>query len=258
MRPGGDLLGQRPRRDIEIAPPGVPTNHATPTSFFIASEHMLENESPEDVGDVSESTFGVESLQETVFSERLKDDGGKNDREGRNNNKHENRRRSTLKPATYDQDSCTETNKSTSQHRVNDGSPSDTNFLRTSPPSVSESLTSLSQASQLQGISPPGSPKSNSTRSFRHSDEESTDETGSQAIVSSGEDDNEYPSEIIDSSPQLIMPSIKMPSRRPFTDRGKCIGRLKILIAGDSGKYSRHLASRFFAKRCRSWQDISH
>ncbi|KAL2181880.1 Septin-domain-containing protein [Thermothelomyces heterothallicus CBS 202.75] len=37
------------------------------------------------------------------------------------------------------------------------------------------------------------------------------------------------------SAPQLIMPSIKMPSRRPFTDDGKRMGRLKVLIAGDSG-----------------------
>jgi len=31
------------------------------------------------------------------------------------------------------------------------------------------------------------------------------------------------------------MPSIKMPSRRPFTETGKALGRLKVLIAGDSG-----------------------
>lgn len=37
------------------------------------------------------------------------------------------------------------------------------------------------------------------------------------------------------SAPQLIMPSIKMPSRRPFTNEGKHMGRLKVLIAGDSG-----------------------
>ncbi|RVD87734.1 uncharacterized protein DFL_001946 [Arthrobotrys flagrans] len=36
-------------------------------------------------------------------------------------------------------------------------------------------------------------------------------------------------------STQFIMPTIKMPSRRPFTSRGKEIGRLKILVAGDSG-----------------------
>ncbi|OTB17926.1 hypothetical protein K445DRAFT_315663 [Daldinia sp. EC12] len=37
------------------------------------------------------------------------------------------------------------------------------------------------------------------------------------------------------SAPQLVMPSIKMPSRRPFTETGKNLGRLKVLFAGDSG-----------------------
>lgn len=35
-------------------------------------------------------------------------------------------------------------------------------------------------------------------------------------------------------APQLVMPSLKMPSRRPFTENGKNMGRLKILVAGDS------------------------
>ncbi|KAK9417121.1 hypothetical protein SUNI508_09139 [Seiridium unicorne] len=37
------------------------------------------------------------------------------------------------------------------------------------------------------------------------------------------------------SAPQLVMPSIKMPSRRPFTEIGKSLGRLKVLCAGKSG-----------------------
>ncbi|KAF3012171.1 hypothetical protein E8E14_005998 [Neopestalotiopsis sp. 37M] len=36
------------------------------------------------------------------------------------------------------------------------------------------------------------------------------------------------------SAPQLVMPSIKMPSRRPFTATGKSLGRLKVLCAGAS------------------------
>lgn len=40
------------------------------------------------------------------------------------------------------------------------------------------------------------------------------------------------------SAPQLVMPSIKMPSRRPFTEEGKNMGRLKVLLAGDSGKHT--------------------
>jgi hypothetical protein len=37
-------------------------------------------------------------------------------------------------------------------------------------------------------------------------------------------------------APQLIMPEITIPSRRPFTERGKRTGKLKVLIAGDSGR----------------------
>ncbi|KAI0145406.1 hypothetical protein GGR57DRAFT_301857 [Xylariaceae sp. FL1272] len=36
-------------------------------------------------------------------------------------------------------------------------------------------------------------------------------------------------------APQLIMPSINMPSRRPYTETGKSLGRLKILVAGPAG-----------------------
>jgi hypothetical protein len=64
------------------------------------------------------------------------------------------------------------------------------------------------------------------------------DDIASQAIVSSGDEDHDIGSELIDSgsAPQLVMPSIRMPSRRPFTERGKNMGRLKVLIAGDSGE----------------------
>lgn len=87
--------------------------------------------------------------------------------------------------------------------------------------------------------SAPSSPKSTSTRSLRKSDEGSlSDDTGSQAIVSSGEEEPEISSPMADSAPQLIMPSIRMPSRRPFTQRGKGIGRMKILVAGNQGETS--------------------
>lgn len=109
------------------------------------------------------------------------------------------------------------------------------------PIPTSQPLTPLFLASPADGSSLPSSPKSTSTRSFKQLDEESAlDETGSQAITSGGEDDLflEMPSEIQDSAPQLIMPSIKMPSRRPFTQRGKEMGRFKVLIAGGTGKAS--------------------
>lgn len=62
----------------------------------------------------------------------------------------------------------------------------------------------------------------------------------SENAISSDEDYEPFRQEVsslVDSgnAPQLVMPSIQMPSRRPFTEVGKSIGRLKVLVAGDSG-----------------------
>lgn len=65
-----------------------------------------------------------------------------------------------------------------------------------------------------------------------------SEEVASQALSMSVDLEPEMPASMMDSgsAPQLIMPSIKMPSRRPFTEEGKRMGRLKVLVAGDSGK----------------------
>ncbi|KAI2626706.1 Septin-domain-containing protein [Hypoxylon sp. NC1633] len=57
------------------------------------------------------------------------------------------------------------------------------------------------------------------------------------AVTSDDEPLEQEPSSMLDSgsAPQLVMPSIRMPSRRPFTEIGKSLGRLKVLFAGDSG-----------------------
>lgn len=82
----------------------------------------------------------------------------------------------------------------------------------------------------------PSSPKSVSSRSLQKSDEENnSDDAASQAIASSEDDEENQAAAIQDSQPELIMPSIKMPSRRPFTDRGKRMGRFKIMVAGHKG-----------------------
>lgn len=98
----------------------------------------------------------------------------------------------------------------------------------------SQPLTPLLFGSSAEG-SISSSPKSVSARLIPHGEEESTvDELGSQAIIFSREEE-ESPSDIRDSAPQLIMPSIKMPSRRPFTTTGKEMGRIKIMVAGGKG-----------------------
>ncbi|KAK7538749.1 uncharacterized protein J3D65DRAFT_343483 [Phyllosticta citribraziliensis] len=84
----------------------------------------------------------------------------------------------------------------------------------------------------------PSTPKSVSLRSLRLSDDDSqADEAASQALASSEDEDDEdkQEQEDGDSIPQLVMPSIQMPTRRPFTDRGKNLGKLKVLVAGGAG-----------------------
>ena len=83
----------------------------------------------------------------------------------------------------------------------------------------------------------PSTPKSVSLQSLKLSDEESAvDDAASQAIASSSEEEDEdtQHGEFM-SFPQLVMPSIQMPTRRPFTDKGKALGKLKVLVAGESG-----------------------
>jgi len=127
-----------------------------------------------------------------------------------------------------------------------DDAPSYSPFSRASPFSQSPaSLTSQIQppASRpmtpiMLGTSCIGSAGSD-TSSRRHSITSSISDHG---ITNDQEQDGQQlagdlPSAMLGSNsvPQLIMPSIKMPSRRPFTETGKNYGRLKILLAGPSG-----------------------
>lgn len=238
MRPGADVLGRRPRKDLDAA--GLTSTaglaHNVPTSFRMVSEDELESSSAKASGPGSDSTFGVRSLQETISEAsppiKTEDDDEEDDEDVGNG--HEGRRRSTLRPRPKTRDSS---RGSVEQAPVNTGNSSPYNPSQADhlAPSMSQSFASLSSQAPLSSM--PSSPKSFSNRSFRPSDEDSMDEGGSQAIASSEDDDVEpqHLSSMQDSAPQLIMPSIKMPSRRPFTERGKSLGRLKVLIAGDSG-----------------------
>ncbi|KAG6364498.1 hypothetical protein INS49_006099 [Diaporthe citri] len=93
--------------------------------------------------------------------------------------------------------------------------------------------SNLSQPMTPLMLATPGSPSAISdsmSASF-------SEEIASQALSLSQDLEAMETSEMMDSgsAPQLVMPSIKMPSRRPFTDGGRRIGRLKVLVAGDSG-----------------------
>ena len=266
MRPGGDLLRRRSQKDLDasaLSSTSTLTNNV-PTSFRMASEEDLGASSGNPTGSGSDSTFGVRSLQETIHSASPPMETEDYAEESEDvEDGHEGRRRSTLRPRpkVRTRDSS---RGSIERAPINTGDSSPYNPSQPDQlaPSMTQSFASLSSQAPLSSI--PSSPKSSSNRSFRPSDEDSMDEGGSQAIASSEDDDVVAQSQrsMQDSAPQLIMPSIKMPSRRPFTKRGKSLGRLKVLIAGDSGMRTRHpgCPSDFtmLIKTYRCRQDVAH
>ena len=239
MRPsaGGDTLARSRKASFanpEATTPTASLGHGAPTSFFIASESMLEGPEGTSPSAGSNSTFGVQSLEETIEGIGPQANDEEEDESSKEHG-HERRRRSTIKDKTYchrgvSLDSLREASAISSTS----SSPPRSREQRQSPSDISQPSTPVSFASLTQGISFPSSPKSTSTRSLPHSDEESMGDGGSQAIASSGDEDVDGPSVTQENAPQLIMPSIRMPSRRPFTERGRNMGRLKILLAGDS------------------------
>lgn len=110
-------------------------------------------------------------------------------------------------------------------------------------------FTPLHLQSPGSASTPISSPQSGSLRSFRLSDEDSlADDAASRAILSSGDEEEEEAVEYLQhmnvsqgEAPQLVMPSINMPVRRPFTEKGKEVGKLKILVAGSKGELHRDL-----------------
>ena len=41
------------------------------------------------------------------------------------------------------------------------------------------------------------------------------------------------------SFPQLVMPKVNMPRRKAFTETGRTMGKLKVMVVGDSGNTHR-------------------
>lgn len=217
-----DFLPSPPRKPSSADPPvSSCSESAAPTSFFLAREI------PDDLPSSRDSTYGVQSLEDTIsladVSLNVKDDSCRpNSDECYDAN---SRRRTTLKPSDF-------------LHHVDRlDVPSSKSMLRASP-GPSRPLTPFGLPDDPSSL--PSSPKSSSTRSFKPMDDLSiTDEISSQALASNSEEEGTPEMGdhfgIGDSSSQLIMPSIRMPSRRPFTDKGKTFGRFKLLVTGAKG-----------------------
>lgn len=183
-----------------------------------------------------DSTYGVRSLAETL-EEAFGQDG-----------------ESTAFAATATETRSSSPQRPTHRTRKSSSDASETSLARRtmihrrkrsrgslspSPSNANLDMLSPFPASSMQSPS-----RSVSVTSLRSSDGVPED-TMSQAVVSDGDEDDAGDEQIgaaesLMSFPQLVMPSIQMPERRPFTAKGRAMGRLKVLIAGPEGTY-RHL-----------------
>jgi hypothetical protein len=222
-----DFLPSPPRKPSPADPPAPSCSEsAAPTSFFLAREMH------DDLSASRDTTYGVQSLEETIntadFSLGVKDDAYRRDSNVNECYDANSRRRTTLRPSDF-------------LHHIDRTDTPLSKSLPRASPGPSRPLTPFGLADEPSSL--PSSPKSTSTRSFKPIDDLSiTDEISSQALASSGDEedvpemgDRFHHHGVGDNSSQLIMPSIRMPSRRPFTDKGKNFGRFKILVAGSKG-----------------------
>lgn len=232
MRPVPDLSHLPQKSRFDRSSPFLDSRVTTPSSFFLSrSPHASDQEpgSPsDDSEDQKESMYGVQSLGDTLSRSemtansprRLSADDWPADSPLQEHSaldeSQSSQRRSTLKAFSID--------------------------LRGSPLQPTTSDTASRPLTPLNPEEPsslPSSPKSISNRSLRPLDDVSiTDEINSQVLGSADEEEKSRASPHLGpaGASQLIMPSLKMPSRRPFTERGKAMGRFKILLAGEPGK----------------------
>ena len=205
--------------------------HPPQMTYFLTDEKSIGESQPSPSPsphllprDPKNSTYGVESFETTMSS--LSQDQNDQDSHLRSPTRHKkkNSGQSITKQTEEDLAAAPSTDVS--------GSASPFQVRRPSQTTISRPFTPLSFGSQAPPslLSSPGSRRNSDAGSLE-------DDATSQAIMSSGDEEREMGSQLMDSgsAPQLVMPSIKMPSRRPFTERGKNMGRLKVLIAGDSG-----------------------
>lgn len=223
-------------RDNDLTPLG--NRHQPPQmTYFLADEKSMEASlsSASTIQprhrEPKSSTYGVESLETTISSLSIDSDEGE-DRvgEARHNwKKHLGQQIS--RKSEDDLESMGSPSLKSFGDISRNASPS--HHRRPSQTMGSRPYTPLSFGSPAPRsiLSSPDSRRNSDAGSYM-------DDIASQAIMSSGEEEGNTESALMDSgsAPQLVMPSIKMPSRRPFTESGKNMGRLKVLVAGDSGR----------------------
>lgn len=233
MRPNGGFEGTSSlSRKSSNDPQSIPSSH--PASFFLARESDLVRTVSNTSTSLTQESSPVKTLKETIEERNRR--SSITSKNASQSGRSVSRRRSTIKPRSIEE--------LRQEALCQPSGPTPPSIVPTQEPSL------------------PSSPKSISSRSFQKSDDELTqDESGSQVIASSESEggDDEQSQSIQDSAPQLIMPSIRMPSRRPFTPRGKQLGRFKLMVAGSKGNFSclHHWVKSSNLASLRVWKNIS-
>ncbi|CAK1354333.1 hypothetical protein CB0940_01802 [Cercospora beticola] len=232
---------------------------AGPATFFLKTEKELEQASQrgrkksrsvssadeqEDtpVGSMAESSFGVQSLDEAINEGSLSRTISNSSTQSSNSHSEASPPRGKKRKSG---NRVHPTILATGKRIISDGSSAVASPTALHDPSkhllfrrhsgtsanMSAPLTPIKLSPHRAAVSP-STPRSGSPKSFRLSDEEISvaDDTGSQAICSSSGDEEQ--SQHGQPTPQLVMPSLSMPVRRPFTEQGKRIGRAKIMVVG--------------------------
>ncbi|EMD89827.1 hypothetical protein COCHEDRAFT_1225432 [Bipolaris maydis C5] len=257
--PGGDALtpAVKPRSRKSSIDPVAPVSHV-PTSFVFKRFEDLEQTAPplhaatssarhEDHG-----TYGVQSLADTLEAafgpedapkrtdslkaERTKGHAAKSPRPVSHG--------SSIDSATLPEDTRANKTWKLKRNHSNHGS------------YIPLKLPGADVSSSYPTSAMPSTPTSASITSLKLSDEDSImDETVSQAAMSSaGEEDHVEIQQDGLSFPQLVMPVMQMPTRRPFTTKGKAMSKLKLMVVGETGVGKSSLV-RSIVQAC---EDIVH
>ncbi|KAF2721818.1 hypothetical protein K431DRAFT_284501 [Polychaeton citri CBS 116435] len=257
------------------SPPPSNPSPSQPTTFFLKRERELDQtpQGSEHGSIMADSSFGVQSLEEMIA-------------EGSNAESAD----ALSRTSSINTDSSVEAGMDASllagrkrkagnpvhpkirtagQRILSHDTPSLQQSATGSPVSLRSHDLGFQASSSSQPLTPlrlspqpdsalPSTPRSASVRSLRLSDEEAsvTSDPNSHAVQSSSSEEYEPPPQQQSggSMPQLVMPSLAMPARKPYTERGRRMGRLKVMVVGQKGVGKTSLLRSIF----RSNEDIVH
>ncbi|USP82675.1 hypothetical protein yc1106_09949 [Curvularia clavata] len=257
--PGGDALptAVKPRSRKSSIDPVAPVSHV-PTSFVFKRFEDLEQpaaplHTPASSGKHEEhSSYGVQSLADTLEAAFGSEDATRSNdspRTDRTKTRGVRSSRSVSHGSSTDSATLPEDTKSNRTWKLKRN-------LSNHGSCLPLKLPCADVPSPYPTSAMPSTPTSASITSLKLSDEDSAlEEAASQAAMSSGgeEEHVEMPQDTL-SFPQLVMPVMQMPTRRPFTTKGKAMSKLKVMVAGEIGAGKSSLV-RSIVQAC---EDIVH